>query len=82
MGCDYGCRGRKLYADGKGVETEAPLDESIDIGVFTVDPSRETFSKSDVLSMQKQRVQSGKHTFTVVVDQEPKFGASTLQQVY
>ena len=23
--------------------------------------------------MQKQRVQSGKHTFTVVVDQEPKF---------
>jgi ABC-2 type transport system permease protein len=64
---------RKLYADGKGVETEAPLDELIDIGVFTVDPNRETFAKSNVLSMQKQRVQSGKHTFTVIVDQEPKF---------
>ena len=26
---------RKLYADGKGKETEAPLDESFDVGVFT-----------------------------------------------
>jgi ABC-type Na+ efflux pump permease subunit len=64
---------RKLYSDGKGVETEAPLDELIDIGVFTVDPSRETFAKANVLSMQRQRVQSGKHTFSVVVDQEPKY---------
>jgi ABC-2 type transport system permease protein len=63
----------KLYADGKGVETEAPLDELIDIGVFSVDPSRKTFAKSNVLSIQKQRVQSGKHTYTVVVGQEPKY---------
>ena len=64
---------RKLYADGKGVETEAPLDESIDIGVFTLPPGNISFTSANVLSMQRQRVQSGRHTITVVVDKEPKF---------
>ncbi|HEY6619665.1 MAG TPA: M1 family aminopeptidase, partial [Steroidobacteraceae bacterium] len=64
---------RKLYSDGKGVETEAPLDESIDIGVFTLPPDNIDFSSANVLSMQRQRVQSGRHTITVVVDKEPKF---------
>ncbi len=63
---------RKLYADGKGVETEAPLDEMVDVGVFTAEPGKQGFTKASVLSMQPQRVQSGRHTLTVVVDQEPK----------
>jgi ABC-type Na+ efflux pump permease subunit len=63
----------KLYADGKGVETEAPLDESIDIGAFTADPTSDTFSSANILSMGKQRVQTGKHTFSLVVDKEPKY---------
>jgi len=65
---------RKLYADELGVETEAPLDAQIDIGVFTSDPGQTlTFTEDHVLSLQHQRVKSGKQTFTVVVDQEPKF---------
>jgi aminopeptidase N len=64
---------RKLYSDGKGVETEAPLNESMDIGVFTLNPSSDAFSESNVVSMERERVQSGKHTFTVVVDKEPRY---------
>ena len=29
---------RKLYADGEGAETEAPLDEEFEFGVFTAEP--------------------------------------------
>ena len=31
--------GKKLYADGKGKETEAPLDEPFDVGAFTEEPA-------------------------------------------
>jgi ABC-2 type transport system permease protein len=64
---------RKLYADGKGIETEAPLAEAVDIGVFTAEPGRPGFTKASVLSMEHQQVRSGRQTVTVVVDQEPKF---------
>jgi len=64
---------RKRYADAKGVETEAPLDGSIDIGVFTAEPGKNDFTEDSVLSLQKQRVHSGKQTFNVVVDKEPAF---------
>ena len=35
---------RKLYADEKGVETEAPLDEALDLGVFTSEPGKHGFT--------------------------------------
>ena len=63
----------KLYSDGKGVETEAPLDEVFDVGVFTAEPGKNGYTSASVLSMERQRVQSGRHTLAVVVDKEPKF---------
>jgi aminopeptidase N len=65
--------GRKLYADGKGVETEAPLHEALDVGVFTAEPGRPGFTKASVLSMERQQVRSGRQMLRVVVDREPKF---------
>jgi hypothetical protein len=64
---------RKMYADGKGVETETPLDESFDVGVFTAKPGEKEFTRASVLSMGRQQVRNGKQAFTVVVEQEPKF---------
>ncbi|MDP1861821.1 MAG: M1 family aminopeptidase [Gemmatimonadaceae bacterium] len=64
---------RKLYADEKGVETEATLDEAFDVGVFAAEPGTVGFSRESVLSMQRQRVQSGRDTLTVVVDKAPSF---------
>jgi hypothetical protein len=64
---------RKLYADERGVETESPLDETFDIGVFTSEPGKRGFTAEGILSLERQRVTSGKHTLTCVVDKEPKF---------
>ncbi len=61
----------KLYADGKGKETEAPMDDWVDIGVFARDPSKAGFERKDVLSLQRVQVRSGVHTITVTVDRAP-----------
>ncbi|HEX8110942.1 MAG TPA: M1 family aminopeptidase, partial [Kofleriaceae bacterium] len=61
----------KFYADGKGVETEAPLDEPFDIGVFTAEPGKPGFTAASVLSMKHEPIQSGKQTVTVIVSQRP-----------
>jgi len=64
---------RKLYADGEGQETEAPLAESFDVGVLTVEPGRKGYDKSSVLAVKRTRVHSGKQTLTIVTDKEPNF---------
>ncbi len=62
---------RKLYADGKGVESEAPLDEPFDIGVFTVEPGKKGFGDAAVLAMERLRVKSGAQQLRLVVKQQP-----------
>lgn len=64
---------RKLYADGKGVETEALLDEAFDIGVFTAEPGKAGFSAASVLSLERLRIRSGKQSVTVLVNQLPAY---------
>ena len=63
----------KLYADGKGKETEAPLDELFDVGAFTVEPGRKGYDKSSVLAVERMRVHSGQQTLAIVADKEPNF---------
>jgi aminopeptidase N len=65
--------GRKLYADGKGRETEAPLDEPFDVGVFAAEPGRKDFTSQSVLAFERRSLKSGAQTLTFVVDAEPKF---------
>ncbi len=64
---------RKLYADGEGAETEAPLDEAFEIGVFSAEPGRGAFSSSDVIAFERRPIRSGRQTLTLVVDREPSF---------
>ena len=64
---------RKLYADGKGKETEAPLNEPFDIGVFSVEPGRKGYSAASIISFDRQTLRSGKQTLRLVVGKEPKF---------
>jgi len=63
---------RKLYADGKGKETEAPLDEPFEVGVFTVEPGRKGYDKSSVIAVERVQVHSGRQTLQIVADREPK----------
>lgn len=64
---------RKLYADGKGKEAEAPLDEPFDIGVFTVEPGKKGYGKDSILLFERRPIRSGRQTLTLVVDREPRF---------
>lgn len=62
---------RKLYADGQGEETEAPLDLPIDIGVFSEDPEDVAEGDDHVLYFEKQPVETGERRVRLVVDEEP-----------
>ena len=64
---------RKLYADGKGAETEAPLDETFDVGVFEVEPGRKGYGNDSVIAVERATVRSGRQTLRIVADREPKF---------
>jgi len=61
----------KRYADGKGQETEAPLDEEIDIGAFTVEPGKTGFEAGSVLALSRHRIVSGLQTVTLTLDKPP-----------
>jgi ABC-type transport system involved in multi-copper enzyme maturation permease subunit len=60
----------KLYADGKGKETAAPLDDWIEIGVFARGPSGKEGDEK-VLSLERRHITRNDQTVTVVVDQAP-----------
>jgi ABC-2 type transport system permease protein len=64
---------RKLYADGEGAETEAPLDEQFEIGLFTAEPGQGAFDSGDVILFERRPIRSGRQTITLTVDREPRF---------
>lgn len=64
---------RKLYADGEGQETEAPLDENFEIGIFTAEPGEGAFSSDDVVLFERHPIHSGRQTISLIVDREPTF---------
>jgi len=66
-------RAKKLYSAGNGEETEAPLDQSIDIGLFAADPDARAFSDKDVIALEKRPIKSGDQTVELVVDRKPAF---------
>lgn len=63
----------KLYADGEGRETETPLAEQFDVGVFNVKPGKQAFDQTAVLSFAKQTIRTGKQVIRVVTAKEPMF---------
>lgn len=60
---------RKVVVDEEGVETEAPLDEWIEIEVFGSD--EESVDRGNPLYVQKHRIRSGNQTITVTVPGKP-----------
>jgi ABC-type Na+ transport system ATPase subunit NatA len=55
---------RKLRSDGRGLETEVPLDDWIDVGVFGPD--------DEVLFLEKRRITGGSVSFEITVDGRPE----------
>lgn len=62
---------KKSYADGQGKEKPAVLADRIAIGLFTAEPGRGSFDRTNVLTMQRQPVKSGKQVFRFVTDRKP-----------
>ncbi|HYG27957.1 MAG TPA: M1 family aminopeptidase [Caulobacteraceae bacterium] len=67
---------RKLYADGLGKETEAPMNEVLDVGLFTAMPGDKAFKPADVVAFERRPIRSGRQTLTFVTDRAPKFGGA------
>ncbi|WP_126176141.1 M1 family aminopeptidase [Tsuneonella rigui] len=68
---DLTVSGRKMYADGKGIEREAPLSELVDIGVFARDPASAEYRPADVISVKKVRLTSGERELSLIVERKP-----------
>ncbi|ATQ40949.1 ABC transporter permease/M1 family aminopeptidase [Caulobacter mirabilis] len=66
-------KARKLYADGKGKETEAPLAETLDVGLFTAMPGEKGFDSSKVVLLDKRPIRSGTQTLTFVTAKAPTY---------
>lgn len=64
---------KKLYADAKGKEKEAPLNETFDIGLFTKEPGMAAFDGKAVILLERKPLHTGKQTFTFVTDRKPDF---------
>jgi hypothetical protein len=62
----------KVVADSAGKETELPMNEWVEIGIFAPAQPGEALGKP--LYVQKHRVRSGRQTITVIVPNKPARG--------
>ena len=61
---------RKVAVDDKGVETDVPMNDWIEIGVFA--PTKEGEEAGKPLYLQMHRIGSGRQTITVIVPTKPE----------
>lgn len=66
-------RATKLYADGKGKQTPAPMAEDVPVGVFTVMPGKAGFGAGSVLALGDRPIRSGVQTLHLLVNARPQF---------
>ncbi|OYW23898.1 MAG: hypothetical protein B7Z43_01475 [Sphingomonas sp. 12-62-6] len=65
--------GDKFYADGKGKETKATLDDIIEIGLFAARPGIGAFNSKDVDFIERRPVKSGEQQIRVISKRKPAF---------
>jgi ABC-2 type transport system permease protein len=64
---------RKVYADGSGHETAAPMNETLEVGAFDVDPNGSGYNQGKVIAVQRVPIHSGVQTVSMVVARAPRF---------
>ncbi|HWA63904.1 MAG TPA: M1 family aminopeptidase, partial [Caulobacteraceae bacterium] len=62
---------RKMYADGKGKETDAPMAEELWVGAFDAKPGAGKFSSANVLDLERRPIRTGQQTVTLVTARRP-----------
>jgi aminopeptidase N len=63
----------KFHADGRGKETPAPMNETVDVGLFTARPDAPGFGQRQVIAFERRPIRSGVQTLSFVVDRAPTF---------
>jgi hypothetical protein len=63
----------KVYANGKGDETKAKLDEPIEVGLFTARPGLGAFSAKDVIVIGHERIHNGNQRIVIRSKAKPSF---------
>lgn len=58
---------QKFYADSLGAESEVPINDWIDIGVYTEDTSGE----DSLIYLDRRKITDQENTFQITVDREP-----------
>ena len=53
--------------------TEAPLNQRIEIGLFTADPRGKTSDTSHVILMERHPIRSGRQVLKFLTDRKPAF---------
>ena len=64
---------KKYSVDKRGRETETPLDERIEIGLFRADPGSDAFDAKDVIVMERRPIRSGAQVVKFVTDRKPTY---------
>ena len=64
---------KKIYVDSTGAETDAPIAERIEIGLFTAEPGRDAFDSSNVVRLERTDIRSGDQVLKFVTDRRPTF---------
>jgi energy-coupling factor transporter ATP-binding protein EcfA2 len=72
-------RARKVLVDEAGVETELPMGDSVEIGIFAANEKGDALSKP--LYIKKHRIHSGEQTITVTVSPKLREGRPALAGV-
>ncbi|HEY1612805.1 MAG TPA: M1 family aminopeptidase [Rhizomicrobium sp.] len=63
----------KFYANGKGQESETPMHEDVDIGVFLAEPDKAGFDASKVLVFERRPVTSGHQLLHLITSRPPRY---------
>ncbi len=63
----------KYYANGKGDEKKAKLDEPIEVGLFTARPGLGAFSSKNVVVLGRERLHDGSQRITIASKAKPAF---------
>jgi aminopeptidase N len=63
---------KKLYAQGRGQEQEAPMSEPMDVGLFTLEPGKKGFGADKIVAFERRTIRSGTQTLTFVTKVPPR----------
>jgi hypothetical protein len=62
---------KKYAVDERGTETETPLAERIEVGLFTAEPGSDAFDASHAIILERRPIRSGVQVLTFVADRKP-----------